>query len=962
MSLLTDGLLMKIILKSILLFIIVLVTFGNFSAQPRKAEQSLDGNWEFRTDPSGQITIKSVGQTTEWRTIKVPYSWNSQFAELRNYHGAAWYRRTVVLPSIGSQQTILLNFGAVDYYAAVYVNGQLAGENEGGYLPFSLDIGKYVKSGKNELIVQVIDPDNLQEQWPAAWPVGWPEKLKQIRPVEISAGRQRTFIPTGGIWQSVSWEVRPVSYLTAARVTALLGGEVEVHIERQLSPRGGGTFSPAPVEVTILDPAGRAVGREIAKLTGTESVLTAGLKVGAPRRWSPESPTLYRIEVRYGNDTLSDQFGFRRFESRQGQLFLNGEPIYLTGALDYDFHPEGIYTPPAYPQLIALMRQARQLGFNLLRTHAKVPAPEYLRAADETGMMIWYEVPGGMTSWWSSSASQRTELTFLGQLRRDWNHPSVIIQSILNESQGLGNISDRSSHQWLKAAYQRFSPEAAKAGRMIIDNSPCCVGFHLVTDIVDFHDYKSIPDRRKLWDFWLTQFASRPDWLWSWFGDANRSDSAPLVVSEFGTWGLPELPSSPPWWLEHPTAEKLDLAPDPREVTIRLRQLKLDRIFPTFNDFARATQLHQWTGLKHQIEELRRHHSIQGYVVSALSDVAWEARGLLDMSRRPKFAAERLVTIQAPDIVFARPASRNYTGGEIIELVTWVSRHSQLATERLSVHYLVGDQEVNQLEIPAQVRGAVYKDIWKNIKAPQVSAPQPLTIRLELRQGAKVIHRNELTVFVYPLSPGRSGTIVLNERLYKMEAGLVAAGYTIVSAPSKDSVIITDQIDELTFNYLRAGHRVLHLAMMPEGLPGGKLRVIPRQDNLRFVGDYVTNFNWVDTARAPFKGVAFSPILGFESDMVGPGMVIDGVEPAGFSDVMAGISLGWLNSNGVLMMGAQIGPGKAILTTFELAPSYASDPYARHLVDQSIELLRQESFKPGLQLLSSNYAGREAAR
>ena len=941
-------------IRLLVVLLMLLAIHGALLAQPTRSGLSvngLDGAWDFSPDPTGQITIGTIDRITSWRMINVPFSWNSQFADLRSYHGSAWYRRKVVLPAIGAQQTIRLNFGAVDYFSAVYVNGQLAGENEGGYLPFSLDIGKFVRAGSNEIVVQVVDPDSSAEQWPAEWPAGWPEKLKLTRPAEIPHGRQRSYVGTGGIWQSVGWEVRPISYLTSARVTATINGEVEVRIERRLSSRGNGSLSAAPVEVLILDPSRRIVGRTVAKTAGTETVLTAALKVPAPRLWSPDSPVLYRIEARYGGDTISDLFGFRRFESRNGQIHLNGEPLYLFSALDLDFYPEGIYTPPGYGYLLDQMKKARRLGLNMLRTHAKVPTPEYLRAADEAGMMIWYEVPGWTTPWWTESAGQRAEALFRGQLERDWNHPSVIIQSIINESQGMSNLTVRHSHQWLKAAFSRLAPEAAKAGRLTIDNSPCCIGFHLQTDIVDFHEYKSIPDRRMQWDFWLTQFASRSDWLWSWYGDAERSESAPLIVSEFGNWGLTDAPTSSQWWFEHPTAEKLELAPTPKGVLGRMRDMKLERVFPTFGDFVRATQLHQWASLKYQIEEIRRHHSIQGYTIAALTDVTWEARGLLDMFRRPKIAAERIAALQVPDIVFARPASWNYTSGEIIELVTWVSRHSPLATERLTVHYLVGDKEVNRLEVPAQTRGAVFKDIWKNIKAPLVSSPQPLTIRLELRAGSRLISGNDLTVFIYPLTKRMSGTIVLNSRLYRMEAGLVAAGYRIAENPQKDSVIITDQIDEAAFNHLLAGHRVLHLAGMPEVLPGGKLRIVPRQDNLNYQGDYVTNYNWIVGSKAPFRGVAFTPILGFESGMVGPGLVIEGVAPADFGDVMAGISLGWLNSNGVLMMGARIGSGKAILTTLSLAAPYAGDPYARHLVDQSIALLREETFAPGIQLI-----------
>lgn len=940
---------MKMIRTLLSLALLALIIVPHIAAQPR----SLDGQWEFTTDPAGRMTVETLGEVSTWRTIRVPYSWNAQFADLREYRGIAWYRRSVNLPAPGAQQTILLNFGAVDYAAAVYVNGQLAGENEGGYLPFQIDIGRQVRPGRNEIVVRVIDPDEDRQRW------------QEMNSRLIPQGRQSWYAQMGGIWQSVSWEVRPLSYLVAARVTASINGEVEVGIERRQSSRAGqgGSLSSAPVEVTIIDPQGRVAGRTTARLVaGGPGDLTARLKVSAPRLWSPETPALYRVEVRYGNDRLTDRFGFRRFEAREGMLYLNGEPVYLFGAVDRDFYPEGIHTPPSREYLVEQMKRVKQLGTNLIRVNVKVPTPDYLYAADEVGLLIWSELPSWDRFEWSPAAGRRAEATFLGQLNRDWNHPSMVIQSIVNEGWGLFNSVPPEPRLWLKSAYDRLAPVAARAGRLTIDNSPCCESYHLKTDIADFHEYQSIPDHRRLWDFWVAQFAARADWLWSWHGDAARSESLPLVVSEFGNWSLPELPESLPswpWWLDRPTPWLPEVT-NARGARERFQSSGLDRLFASFKDLARATQRHQWQALKYQIEEIRRHHSIQGYAIASLTDAAWEATGIFDSNRQPKVPAENLATLQKPDLVLARPASWNYTSGEIIELKTWVARHSPLATERLTVHYLVNGQELNRLEIPPQSRGAVYRDIWKNLKAPLVKAPTRMTVHLELRQAQRIVSRNEMTVFIYPQPQRRAGTIILGSRLYRMEAGLVAAGYTIVDQPKSDTVIITDQIDEMAWNHLQAGRRVLHIAAMPENLPGGRLRVVPRDDNAKFEGDWVTNFNWVDSRRGPFKGLTFetSPgqILGFESEAVSPMLVIDGLEPGNFDDVMAGIFLGWINGNGALMMGARIGPGRAILTTFNLAEPYATDPYARYLVDQAIELLRDGSFAPRLQLLPGGRA------
>src|SRR5438067_6180930 len=163
-------------------------------------------------------------------------------------------------------------------------------------------------------------------------------------------------------------------------------------------------------------------------------------------------------------------------------------------------------------------------------------------------MLIWYEIP----SWndehhWTHQAADRGMHTFREALERDWNHPSLAIQSIINESWGA-DLKQADQRAWLRSAYQEAKKAVTPLGRLIVDNSACCENFHVKTDLDDFHQYFSIPDHAQKWTSWVADFASRPKWTFSPHGDAESTGQEPLIVSEFGNWGLPKLPADLPWW------------------------------------------------------------------------------------------------------------------------------------------------------------------------------------------------------------------------------------------------------------------------------------------------------------------------------------------------------------------------------------------------------------------------------
>jgi hypothetical protein len=139
------------------------------------------------------------------------------------------------------------------------------------------------------------------------------------------------------------------------------------------------------------------------------------------------------------------------------------------------------------------------------------------------------------------------------------------------------DLKQADQRQWLRAAYEKAKQLTAPLNRLIVDNSACCDNFHLKTDIADFHQYFSIPDNHENWDKWVNDFAARPKWIFSPHNDAQLTGREPLVVSEFGNWGLPKLPKDLPWWFGRDFAGRE--VTRPAGVLERFRQYKLDSLF-----------------------------------------------------------------------------------------------------------------------------------------------------------------------------------------------------------------------------------------------------------------------------------------------------------------------------------------------------------------------------------------------
>jgi len=879
---------------------------------------SLNGDWQFVADPTGKLQVQDLAGVPNARPTRVPSCWQQQFADLRDYAGVAWYWRSVVVEPTPPGHLVLLRFAAVDYRADVYVNGRTVGSHEGGYLPFDFDITALLRAGENQIAVRVVDPGPKQGE------------VEGLRYSEIPHGKQSWYVQVSGLWQDVELDIRPRTHLGVVHITAGADGGFEIAIPIFNPPRPGELTGPAQVGAEIRDPTGAVVWEASQGMKLEQDRYGFSGELQRPALWSPTTPALYTLRVWLSSgDSQSLQFGFRTFEARSGKFYLNGRPIYLRGALDQDFYPDSVYTPPSYDYLVEQMRRAKALGLNMLRCHIKVPDPRYLRAADEVGLLVWYEIPN-----WdrlTQEARRRTMETLRGMVRRDWNHPSIVVVSIINESWGadLKNAGDR---EWLKQAYREA--KTLVPGWLVVDNSACCDNFHLATDIADFHEYRAIPDHASDFDRLVGDLASRPRRLFSPYADALPPGDEPLVLSEFGNWGLPRVPESKPFWFDRSFADNPITLP--RGVEQRFADYGFGSLFKDVNALAEATQWHEYRALKYEIESIRSRPEIQGYVITEFTDLNWEANGLLDMWRRPKVFNDLLAKLQQDDLVIARAEKRNFTVGEKVRVDVHFSHYGPVPVTGGEVRWYVEDAPLRgSLPLPSIASGSGARLETVEFVAPSVSSPSRKLLKIVAVAGGEVVAENSLELFFYPPKPAEfPPSVAFHDpagRLRRLVNEMRARNYLVPTGKEKFPVLIASTFDNEVRKTLRAGGRVILLAADRQTITP-ELEVVPRTEG-HLDGNWISSFLWVRPDQAPFKSIGFDTLAGFERQAVTPATVIRGVPPENFNDVLAGMFYGWVHSNVAVLVQAKAGNGRLVICTFSLATTYGSDPYATYLLD-----------------------------
>jgi len=953
----------------------------------QRQRMSLDGPWEFYPDPHGQLGRKTLASAAKPRAILVPGPWQAQFEDLRDYSGVAWYRKQFQIADFrlqigetNEQSAIYLHFGAVDYHARVWLNGQLLGEHEGGYLPFELDASAALHHDKpNELIVRVVDPSDdatLFPEYPFA---------------EIPHGKQSWYGPIGGIWQSVYLESRAATHIARLQVTPDVPGE-QAHVVLYLNHPAEHDLA---LVLTLTDPDGQSTSYRHQIGQGS-SQHHATLPIANPLLWDTRSPHLYQLEAALSDqpttdyrpqttadqdlsvvshqssvvDSLATTFGMRTITtSANGHLMLNGRILYLRGALDQDYYPGMIYTPFSDAELDDQFAKAKHMGLNCLRTHIKITDPRYYQAADRAGLLIWTELPN-----WENltvEARRRARETLGGMVERDWNHPSIIIWTIINEGWGVELAVNADHRAWLAETYDYL--KGLDPHRLIVGNSPCFSNFHVVTDIEDFHNYYAIPDHYRKWRDWVETFASRPSWTfahsyenidaWRAFTrdpwnprprtpapEVRRKGNEPLVVSEFGNWGLPDVAKlracyggQEPWWFET-GMERGDGVVYPHGIEQRFKAFHLDKVFASLADLAAASQRMQFTALKYEIEQMRRHASIVGYIITEFTDVHWECNGLLDMCRNPKSFYDTLGQVNSADMLIPDAERVVFWEGERCEV--------RLALSHFSGMDLRGSHLEWNIDMWPEIRGTFDAPAFQTAQVTSIGTvvfdmppvDQSARARLEFRlidaAGAELTcNHQELYVFPRHLAEpkaGQDGSLLLvcvphspalADRLreigYQVTTDLESAGVAVVE-------IMTDDMRW----YVQNGGRVLWLAEQAESQQTylGSLEIAQRKGR-SWQGDWASNFNWIRQDRM-FEAIPTGGTVDFAFVDLIPDQVIVGLNSRDFAaDVHAGLFVGWLHHTVALVAERHFGSGRLLISTFYLSEYLQGNPVARLMLN-----------------------------
>jgi len=563
--------------------------------------QCLDGTWKFAFDDAA--LWQRPADVRYAATIVVPFAPESQRSTIGDtaLHSRLWYSHRVSLqgrqPAAG--QRLLLHFGAVDYRATVWVNGQRAGEHVGGHSPFTVDVTEWASADAFELTLLAED-DPLDMHKPRGKQDWQPE------PHAIWYPR------SSGIWRTVWLERVPATHVSRLRWSADVA-----RWQIAFDARIDGDVRGMTLAVT-LSVGGALISSDVIALQQqhvSRSISLPDPGIDDAREawlWSPEHPQLIdaRLELRGPDGTVVDAIdsytAMRSVEVDDARFLLNGRPYALRMVLDQGYWPDSLMTADS-AALRADVEHIKRLGFNGARKHQKSEDPRWLYWADRLGLCVWCEMPSAYA--FSDATVHALCDEWRALVERDLSHPCVVAWVPINESWGVPALPTQARQVDLVRALYHMT-RALDGTRPVIGNDgwemPC-------GDIVAIHDYSARPDvlLQRYGDAAAVQHSlqhERPGGgrklLVAGFDGSQR----PTMLTEFG--GIACMPEGDVGWGYSQLRTGAEL---------------LDR----YGQLLQA--VHACKGLA-------------GFCYTQLTDTFFEKNGLLDAQRKPKADARALAS------------------------------------------------------------------------------------------------------------------------------------------------------------------------------------------------------------------------------------------------------------------------------------------------------------------------------
>ncbi|WP_445738004.1 glycoside hydrolase family 2 protein [Mariniflexile sp.] len=398
-----------------------------------RSKLNINNDWLYVENDSNSLS--DVQNIKNWTAVHLPHTWNNEDAtdlEPGYRRSGSWYKKNIEMAVIDKNLLYQLYFEGSNITTKVYVNGKDAGGHIGGYIGFTIDITKYIKSGNNEVLVRV---DNSYAP-------------------EIIPSQKSDFFIFGGITRDVWLLTMERTHIGNLKITTPNVSANKASLKITATIENLNTSNGFQLKATLKNPEGKVVATKTSKVSAHTEILFPEIK--NPQLWDTKTPHLYAITVslmenKSVKDEMEDKVGFRWFEFKHyGPFYLNGKRLLLRGTHRHEEHA-GVGAAMSNKQHRADMESIKEMGANFVRLAHYPQDPEIYKACDELGLLVWDELPwsrGGVGNdvWKTNTKNMLSEM-----IHQNYNHPSIIIWSLGNEMYWLPDFEDGDNTEKMNA-------------------------------------------------------------------------------------------------------------------------------------------------------------------------------------------------------------------------------------------------------------------------------------------------------------------------------------------------------------------------------------------------------------------------------------------------------------------------------------------------------------------------------